>query len=337
MSLRDSVTEEVQASNENSGSSEREELEQIEVDFGEDPFINFYPTTLVSGTFPEDEGNPIIRFPDASNNDGRRDQGYIGLVLDDLSIDTTDESGFDMEEAFFAQTGDDDSSAYRAVNGNDDETSFQFDGAQVDISGDKYTIDERVTEIDGRTILVVNRTASVSVSRKLDVNGAEFAGMDEDTGRVNGGLIEYAPQDEETDVNRRYARNPELREELYGEEIGILVTWRSMVDEDYAERVADPDDETRDMMWYTVVGPEGDTLEPTEGEPVGYSYLEWRFDPEAGNLPDEDWDFVQEYIEAGAPTDEETILENIENNSDELSEDPNTERMVGLIQNQAGQ
>jgi len=96
------------------------------------------------------------------------------------------------------------------------------------------------------------------------------------------------------------------------------------VDEDYAERVADPNDETRDMMWYTVVGPDGEKLEPTEGEPVGYSYLEWRFDPSAGNLPDEDWEFVQEYIEAGAPTDEDTILENIEQNSDELSDDPNT-------------
>jgi len=167
-------------------------------------------------------------------------------------------------------------------------------------------------------------------------DGATFAGMDESTGQVNTGLIEYAPDDVETEVNRRYARDPELREELYGEEVGLLVTRRSEVDEDYAERVADASDETRDMMWYTVVNEvTGETLEPVEGEPVGYSFLEWRFDPTAGNLPDQDYEFVQEYIDAGAPTDEDTILDNIEQNTDQLSDDPNTERMVGLIQNMA--
>lgn len=335
MNLRESVTEDVKASAE-SNDDEQETLDQIEVDFDSTPFVKFYPTTLISGTFPEDEGNPIIRFPDASNNDGRRDQGYLGLVVDDLTIDTGDDTGFDMSEATFLQTSDSDSTEYRAVNFNDDQTSEVFGGEGVDIAGDKYEIDERTTSIDGRAILVVDRTAAISVARALDVNGDTFAGMDEETGQVNGGLIEYAPNDVDAGVNRRYARNPELRGDLYGEEVGVLVTRRSEVDEDYAERVADPNDDTRDMMWYTVVAGD-ETLEPTTGEPVGYSYLEWRFDPTAGNLPDEDWEFVQEYIEAGAPTDEDTILENIEENSSELSDDPNTERMVGLIQNQAGQ
>jgi hypothetical protein len=334
MNLRESVTEDVQASAESN--DEQETLDQIEVDFDSANFVKFYPTTFISGTFPEDEGNPIIRFPDASNNDGRRDQGYLGLVMDDLTIDTSDETGFDMGEATFLKTSDSDSTEYRAVNFDDDQTEEVFGGDGVDISGDKYEIDERTTTIDGRSILVVDRTAAVSVARALDVNGATFAGMDEETGQVNGGLIEYSPSEADTEVNRRYARNPELREDLYGEEAGVLVTRRSEVDEDYAERVADPNDDTRDMMWYTVASGD-ETLEPTTGEPVGYSYLEWRFDPTAGNLPDEDWEFVQEYIEAGAPTDEDTILENIEQNSDELSDDPNTERMVGLIQNQAGQ
>jgi hypothetical protein len=337
MNLRDSVTEEVEQSA-NSGSEDSETLEQIEVDMGTIPFVKFYPTTAITGTFPEDEGNPIIRFPDASNNDGRRDQGYLGLVLEDLTINTDgeEETGFDMTEAAFLKTADSDSTEYRAVNFNDDQTTEKFGGDGVGISGDTYEVEDSVTSIDGRAILVVDRTAAVSVARKLDVNGATFAGMDEETGQVNGGLIEYAPDDEDTGVNRRYARNPELREELYGNEATILVTRRSEVDEDYAERVADQSDDTRDMMWYSAFA-DGEALEPTEGEPVGYSYLEWRFDPTAGNLPDQDWQFVQEYIEAGAPTDEETILENIEQNSDELSEDPNTERMVGLIQSDAGQ
>jgi hypothetical protein len=338
MNLRESVTEEVEESASNGDNDEQETLDQIEVDFDETPFVKFYPTTAISGTFPEDAGNPIIRFPDAGNNDGRRDQGYLGLVLEDLTINTAgeEETGFDMTEATFLKTSDADSTEYRAVNFNDGETDEAFGGAGVDVSGNKYEIEERVTSIDGRAILIVDRTAAQSAARKLDVNGATYAGMDEETGQVNGGLIEYAPDDADADVNSRYARNPELREELYGEEVTTLVTRRSEVDEDYAERVDNPEDETRDMMWYSLFH-DGESLEATEGEPVGYSYLEWRFDASAGNLPDEDWEFVQEYIEAGAPTDEDTILENIEQNSDELSDDPNTERMVGLIQSDAGQ
>jgi hypothetical protein len=256
--------------------------------------------------------------------------------MDDLTISTSDETGFDMSEATFVETSDTDSTAYRAVNFNDDSTVEKFGGDGVGIGGDTYEVEDRTTTIDGRAILVVDRTAAVSVARKLDVDGATFAGMDESTGQVNTGLIEYAPEDADAEVNRRYARDPELREELYGEEVGVLVTRRSEVDEDYAERVSDPNDETRDMMWYTVVNEgTGDTLQPTEGEPVGYSFLEWRFDPTAGNLPDQDYEFVQEYIDAGAPTDEDTILDNINQNADQLSDDPNTERMVGLIQNMA--
>jgi hypothetical protein len=157
---------------------------------------------------------------------------------------------------------------------------------------------------------------------------------------VNGGLIEYAPDEADVEWNSRYTRNPELRDEFYGEEITFLVTRRSMVDEEYAERVNNPEDETRDMMWYSLFREEDgeDTaIEPTEGEPVSYSYLEERFDPSAGNLPDQDWEFVQEYIDTGAPTDEATILDNIESNAEDLSEEPDTERMVGLIQAEAGQ
>jgi len=180
-------------------------------------------------------------------------------------------------------------------------------------------------------------TASVSVARKLDVNGDTLAGMDETTGNVNGGLIEYAI-DDDAPVNRRYARNPELREELYGAEVGIMVTRRSEVDEDFAELVHDESTEARDMMWYTVFDMETEEpITPTTGEPVGYSFLEWRFDPTAGNLPDQDWEFVQEYISNGLPDDEDNIIQNIEDNSDRLSADPNVDRMVGLIQAKAGQ
>jgi len=98
MNLRESATEEVNAAASN---ETQETLDQIEVDMGAVPFVKFYPTTYITGTFPEEEGNPIIRFRDRSNNNGRQDQGYLGLVMDDLTISTSDETGFDMSEATF--------------------------------------------------------------------------------------------------------------------------------------------------------------------------------------------------------------------------------------------
>jgi len=335
MSFRDAVAEEVQEVA-TSSSETRETLDQIDVDFGSIPFVKFYPTTLIAGTFPADEGNPIIRFPDESNNNGRRDQGYLGLVLDDLRVITDDDEG--LGGSAIVKTDDEDYTEYRVVNFDDENTAEKYDGDAVSISGNQYGVEETLTELDERVILVVDRSASVSVARKLDVNGDTLAGMDETTGRVNGGLIEYATDDTDAEVNRRYARNPELREELYGSEVGFMVTRRSEVDEDFAERVADEADETRDMMWYTVFDMETEeTITPTTGEPVGYSFLEWRFDPTAGNLPDSDWEFVQQYISEGLDDDESTIINNIEENASELSDDPNVERMVGLIQAKAGQ
>jgi len=384
MNFTAQATQEVQeaAQNSGSGSNESQEtLEQIEVEMDSIPFVKFYPTTLVSGTFPEDEGNPIIRFPDSNNNDGRRDQGYLGIVLDDLTILTDEDEG--MDEAVFVETDADDTTEYRAVNFDDKNTTEKFGGEAVSIDGDQYGIADTTTSIDGRAILVVDRTASLSVARKLDVNGDTYAGMDEETGDVNGGLVEYAFTGDngenvdidgnEVPVGSRYARNPELRDSLLGEEVGFMVTRRGEADsgatgylgrdgggtpvvgegEDgsthtdpsratYGELVAAGD--RRDMMWYTVFDMEdGETIEPVtvddpDGrEPTGYSFIEWRFDPTAGNLPDSDWEFVQEYIEAGLPVEEDTILQNIEDNSEQLSDDPNTERMVGLIENGAGQ
>lgn len=391
MGYRDQATEEVLEAASNDGGSnsneEQESLEQIEVDMGSVPFTKFYPTTLVSGEFPENEGNPIIRFPDAGNNDGRRDQGYLGLVLDDLEILTDEDEG--MDEAVLIETDEEDTTEYRAANFAEDNTVEKFEGSAVSIDGDQYGIEDRVTEIDGRTILVVDRTASQSVARKLDVNGATYAGMDEETGDVNGGLIEYAYTGEngedvdidgnEVPVGSRYARNPELREDLQGERVGFMVTLRSHADsgatgymgrngqhdepvvgegedgethtdpsratfEELTEAYIDGQPERRDMMWYTVFDMEsGEAIQPVSAEdeagsePVNYSFLEWSFDPSAGNLPDDQWEFVQEYIDAGLPDDEDIIIDNINDNADEFEGEPNVERMAGLIQAEAGQ
>ena len=383
MSFTDQAYDEVRnvTKDQNSDDSEQEELNQIDVDMGSIPFVKFYPTTLVSGVFPENEGNPIIRFPDQARN-GRKDQGYIGLVLDDLEVVTDEDEG--MSEARIVETDADDSTEYRVVNFADENTTEKFGGEAVSINGDQYGIEDTHTSLDERVILVVDRTASQSVARKLDVNGGTYADMDEETGDVNGGLIEYAFTNEEgqsvdidgneVPVDSRYARNvPELRDEFFGERIGVMVTRRSDADsgatgyvgrqeqhsepvvgygenetthsdpsratyEELTEARLDGQPERRDMMWYTVFDMESEeTVQPVtadgEGsEPVQRTFLQWRFDPSAGNLPEDQWEFVQTYIESGAPTDEETIRANVEDNLDDFDEDPNTDRIVGLIQ-----
>jgi len=370
-SFREQVSEEVKDAAQNNGGSgsgeEQETLEQIEVDMGSIPFVKFYPTTLVSGTFPEDEGNPIIRFPDAGNNDGRRDQGYLGIVLDDLTILTDEDEG--MGNAAFVETDADDTTEYRAVNFDDDDTTEKFGGEAVSIDGDQYGVEDTTTSIDGRAILVVDRTASLSVARKLDVNGGTYAGMDEETGDVNGGLIEYAYTGDngenvdidgnEVPVGSRYARNPELRDGLLGGEVGFMVTRRSEADSGatgYLGRNGQHDEpvvgvgedgdthtdpsratyeelveagERRDMMWYSVFDEDGAALSPIEGESTNRPFLEWSFDPTASYLPTEQAQFVNEYQSQGLPTDEDTIVSNVREN---FGDDTDEEKIIGLIQ-----
>lgn len=331
MAFRDQLKEEVEQANKNN--EEQEELEYIELD-GDEPYVKMHPTTMPTGTFPADEGNPIIRFPNSEYEDGRRDQGYLGLVFDDPGVYVDEEDGTDGTVILH---NPDESTEYRIFNKDDDNTrvidgeGVAFDSGQ----GQRIYSGEVVDEIDAdRAVIVVSGTAAVSIAKKLDVNGATNADMGPD-GQVNGGLIEYLPPDQDDDVRSRYARNPELRKELYGAEVGVMVTRRSEIDEDYAEMVEN--DKRNDMNWFSAFNIDtGEAISPTdEGEPLGYTYLEWRFDPSAGRLPDEDYEFVTEYVENDLATDEETILEFIEENSSELSDDPDTERMVGLIQSQA--
>ena len=343
MGFKDQVRNEVEEANTgNNGDNEREELEQIDVDMSNIPFIKFTPTTLVAGTIPKDEGNPIILFKNynrlnADDFDAFDEEGndmryvstrYLGIVVDNPRVVTSEEDG--LEESVFVETGSDDSTAYRAVNYATEGTNEKFGGEGVSINGDTYEVEGTSTEIDGRAILVVDRTAATSVASKLDKNGAVAAGMDE-SGQVNDGLIEY-PNDGDGD-EARYARPfVEMREDMLGNEVGFMVTYRSEVDEEWAERLAN-DDSANDMMWYSVFDMEDETaVEPTTGDPIVGSYLYWNFDASAGRIPDDQYEFVEQYVDEGLPTDEETIRDNVESNADGFDTDPNADRIVELVQ-----
>jgi len=306
--------------------AETEELEQIEVDMGDISFVHFQPTTAVTGTFPEDEGNPVIRFPDAQHNEGRLDQGYLGLVLNDPAVSADEDEG--TENTVILDVAD--SNEIRVFNADDAQTDV-LDGIGVEYS-DRLYKGEVVDEFpEDRIILVVSGSASKSVARTLDVNGAPLAGMDED-GQKNDGLIEY-PNGAEADVYSRYARNPELRDELYGAEVGLMVVRREEFDEEYAELVESG--ERRAMKYFLVQGDTGDgteMLEPVEGQPIGYSWLEWNWDADGPTLPEADQEFVNGYRSSGMSTDRDTIVANIQDNSDALSGDTDEDTIVEMIQ-----
>lgn len=305
---------------------EQEELEQIEVEMGEMSFVHFQPTTAITGTFPDDEGNPIIRFPDAQHNEGRLDQGYLGLVLDEPAVSSDADEG--TENTVILDVAD--SNEVRVFNADDTQTDV-LDGIGVEYSDRLYKGDVVDEFPDDRIILVVSGSASKSVARTLDVNGAPLAGMDED-GQKNDGLIEY-PNGAEADVYSRYARNPELRDELYGSEVGLMVVRREEFDEEYAELVESG--ERRAMKYFLVQGDVGDgteMLSPVEGESIGYSWLEWNWNAEGGSVPDQDQEFINGYRNSGMPTDEATIRANISDNQDSLSGDTDEDTLVEMIQ-----
>lgn len=330
--------------------------QDIEVDFDEVSWVKTHPTTFLEGDLPDhEEGNPIIRFRSPENNNDRKDQGYIGVVLDNPSVLVSEDEG--TENTVVLETDDDDSTDYRIYNLDDKGTTEKDFG--VAFSGDNRAGDKLDDFPDdvGRVIVTISSAAARNIARRLDVCGAETAGMDTSTGLVNDGLIEYAPDEVTDDQGRdedgfrsRYARDPELREDMRGKRLGIFHTRREEVDEDYAEDVEN--DERRSMYWFSVFDMEaGESIKPTdEGEPKvvyewdGSEYRnrtflrdEWgQYDPDATSLPEDQQAFVDAWLDADQSTDEEDIREALDAEDDDTFEDEvRHDQIVAAIQNGA--
>jgi len=355
MSFREKAAE----SSKNSGNGQSE-YEGIDVDMDEVAWVKMQPTTFVTGEFPEGENNPIIRFASPDNNDGRLDQGYLGVVLDDPEVLVDEDEG--TEGTVILDR--DDSSEYRLFNEDDrgteveknfsenDEGEVVQDGYEVSFNagqGSRSYDGQVVDEIEeDRIILTIGGTASKGVAKSLDVKGALAGDMDPEEGSPNGGLIEYMPDDERSgseSYTSRYTRDPELKTELYGTRVGFFLARREEIDEDFAEEVEEGN--RRSMYWWTLFNTENEeVIEPevTETEPLQYSYLEWRWDAdESAGLPEEHYKYVQEYAEAaeqadGPDTDESTIRNHIEDDMDTFDSQPDddtVDQMVERIQSQA--
>lgn len=346
--------------NDGDGGSGQDEDYGIDVDFDETPFIRAAPTTFPTGVFPEqDEGNPIIRFKNAEYNNGRLDQGYLGLVVDEPEAVVDEDEG--TASTVILETNDADSTDFRLFNEDDDETKV-IDGMGVKF-GDRLYEGEFVDELpDTRSILTVSGASAKNVAKRLDSKGAVIADMDPEEGGTNGGLIEYKPSEmregDSNEVTSRYARDPELKGSLFGQRLGVFLARREELDNEdtgygdehddpdkasFAELVADGDRPERGMYWYVVFDVDAEEeveAEDTDTEVRGYTYLhdDWGgFDPSVGGIPDDQWEFVEEYVEAAesgdVDTDEENIRANINENSDEFNASPEVDSMVNAITN----
>lgn len=364
MSFRDKAAQGAVDSRENNNSGSDDDSREdygIDVDFDEVAFVRMSPTVFATGVMPDvDEGNPIIRFKNADYNEGRYDQGYLGLVVDDPELIVDEEEG--TEGTVVLETDENDSTDYRIFNNDDGQTKV-IDGMGVKF-GDRLYEGEILDEIgEDRIILTVSGASSKNVAKRLDKKGLVAAGMDDETGEVNDGLIEYKPSDlrenDGNEITSRYARDPELKTSLHGERVGFFLARREELDDadtgygdehtdpdeaSYRELVEDKDRFERSMYWYVVFNIDAEEeveMEETDDTVYGYTFLheDWgQFDPSAGRMPDDQWAFVENYVEeaeqGNVSTDEETIRTNIENNAAEFDGSPDTDAMLSAITNQ---
>ena len=190
---------------------------------------------------------------DAEYDDNGR--GSAGLIIGDPAI--PDDDDFESVSIFASDSagGDD----YKVVNTDDDAVDIYDVGISVGQMFESTEIDEFDTD---ETILTLSTSAGRSVARTLDVRGLANADVvrddngtpviDEETGypTTNDALIEKNPDnDDETYVPPRFSRDPQLRPDVEGETVVIMLQRLAEIDPDYegssfwATVLADLDDE----------------------------------------------------------------------------------------------
>lgn len=219
-----------------SGSVTADDYERVDV--GDMKFTKLHPgPTAISGTavglrfLPPAPDDVETQYDD----NGR---GTAALILEDAYI-----PGEDFEDvSIFESTGSagDD---YKVVNTSDDGVDVYDVGISVD---GMFESEERDDFGDDTVILKLSTSAGVSAVRSLDVRGLQNADVvrdetgtpviSDETGypETNDALIEkYPDNDEDTYVEPRYSRDPQLRPDVEGEEVTIMVQRLAKIDPDY--------------------------------------------------------------------------------------------------------
>lgn len=192
-----------------------------------------HPTTAVRGTAVAlrklyDENDP--------------DRSDVAVILDNPTVVTDDES---LDGSVVVQS-EEEGDQFKVVNTDDDQTRV-LDGMGVDFAGNTFYGD--IEGFDGMDRIALKRGggAGTRIAKTLDADGATAAEatverdedgeltdltLDEEEGfpAHNGGYIEY---DNEGDQLPRQSRDPELRPDVEGQEVVVMIQRLSEIDPEY--------------------------------------------------------------------------------------------------------
>lgn len=282
-----------------------------------------FPTTAVVGTATHLTFQPDFEQNEEGNwvPDYHPESPEFGVVLEDPDV-YTDEEDFEgtVIVAGESETGDD----YRFYNEDDDQT--EVDDSRVIFGSNSIFNGEVVDEIsEDELLLKATGSSGRSVVSTLDVHGAgtahsvgAFEGEDvelHDGGfpRHNGSLFEHFPDNDDDDYTPpRVSRDPELRPDVEGRKVVVMLHRYSELDPDsdsnaywatifaavdddrreelseqYAEQIddAEPEDFVTELDGEPMLKLQPTTeFDPTRGNIIENGYIEWnRLDPEEIN------------------------------------------------------
>jgi len=236
MSIADIGREAAEASTAEREDGGQSEYDYERIDVSDASFVKMHPgPTAVEATVTG------LRYF-APYNDGEFDEdgrGAVHVVVEDMAIPSDDSlEGVAIFESA-SDTGDD----FKVVNTEDDNVDVYDIGVSVGQMFESEQVDE--FGIDGQAVLKLSTGSGRSVARTLDVNGLPNADVvrDEDGTPVlqdsgfptsNNGLIEKHPDnDDDFYEPPRYHRDPQLRPDVEGERVIILLQHMSNVVDDY--------------------------------------------------------------------------------------------------------
>lgn len=282
--------------------SSADEYERVDV--SDQDFIKLHPgPTAIEGV-----ARGLRYFPPAAESEyDDNDRGSAGLIIEDPAV--PDDDGLESVSVYEAtqERGDD----FKVVNTDDD----QIDEYDVGISVSEMFESEEVDDFGvDEGIVTLSTSAGRSVARTLDVRGLANADLirtddgapeiqDHGYPETNDALIEKNPDnDDNTYLPPRYARDPQLRPDVEGQRVVILIQRMANVVDDYdgnshwATVLADLDDDRQQELaetyadddFYDGDDPE-DFLEDINGEELIQLAPTMEFEPDQALVDATQW------------------------------------------------
>jgi len=220
-----------------SGSNGDSEYEYERYDLNGVFFGMQHPTTAVSG-----EAVALRKLWDENDPD----RSDVAVILENSDVVTSEEA---LEESVVV-TSEEEGDQFKVVNLADSDTRAPSD-EMIDFDGNTFYGEIQDTFPGDMEPIALKRGGGAGrrISKTLDVQGATGAGAEverDDEGNLtgvtlddggfpahNGGYIERDPRGYDEGEPPRQARDPELRPDVEGNEVVIMVQRRAEIDADY--------------------------------------------------------------------------------------------------------